>query len=121
MAEIKKGHRSFMEFLDRELPVLGMTHWYGSSQSDNYCTGPIDYHDIGKVVTEERHFLSFTWTSERRITIANIIAEPDSPVHKGARNALRIRVKNCEMLLALKILVEKFESATFGLKAELVY
>lgn len=121
MAEVKKGHISFMEFLDKELPTLGMTHWYGSTQSDNYGLGPIDYHDIGKVVTEEQRFLFFTWTLKRRITIASITAEPDSPVHKGARNAFRIRVKDREVLPMLQTLAEKFESTNFGLKAELVY
>jgi len=127
MAEMKKGHRSFVEFLDRELPALGMTHWYGSYNS--YGIG-IDYHDIGKVVTEERHFLFFTWTTTHRIIIANIIAEPDTPINvsdgfaksrKADHDAFRLRVKDRESLLVLQTLTEKFEGATFGLKAELVY
>lgn len=127
MAEMKKGHRSFVEFLDRELPALGMTHWYGSN--DEYGIG-IDYHDIGKVVTKERHFLFFTWTAKRRIVIANIIAEPDTPINvsdgfaksrKADHDAFRIRVKSREALPVLQQLAEKFEGMTFGLKAELVY
>ena len=121
MAEMKKGHRSFMEFLDRELPALGMTHWYGSTKSDSYCIGPIDYHDIGKVVTVEYRFLFITWTSKRTITIASVIAEPDTPIHGGAQDALRLRVNDLEALSVLQTLAEKFEGATFGLKAELVY
>ena len=118
MAEMKKGHRSFVEFLDRELPVLGMTHWYGSR--DSYGIG-IDYHDIGKVVTVEHRFLFITWTSKRTITIASVIAEPDTPIHRGAKDALRLRVKDREALSVLQTLAEKFEGETFGLKAELVY
>lgn len=118
MAEMKKGHRSFVEFLDRELPALGMTHWYGSN--DSYGIG-IDYHDIGKVVTVEHRFLFITWTSKRTITIASVIAEPDTPIHRGAEDALRLRVKDREALPVLQTLAEKFEGATFGLKAELVY
>lgn len=127
MAEMKKGHRSFVEFLDRELPALGMTHWYASS--DNYGIG-IDYHDIGKVVTEKRHFLLFTWTVKRHIVIANIIAEPDTPIsvsdgfaksRKADHDAFRIRVKSREALPLLQTLAEKFEGETFGLNAEVVY
>lgn len=118
MAEVKKGHGSFIEFLDRELPALGMTHWYGSC--DSYGIG-IDYHDIGKVVTVEHRFLFITWTSKRTITIASVIAEPDTPIHRGAEDALRLRVKSREALPVLQTLAEKFEGATFGLKAELVY
>jgi len=118
MAEMKKGHRSFVEFLDRELPALGMTHWYGSH--DSYGIG-IDYHDIGKVVTVEHRFLFITWTSKRTITIASVIAEPDTPIHRGAKDALRLRVKDRKALPVLQTLAEKFEGATFGLKAELVY
>lgn len=118
MAEVKKGHRSFVEFLDRELPALGMTHWYGSYNS--YGIG-IDYHDIGKVVTVEHRFLFITWTSKRNVTIASVIAEPDTPIHRGAKDALRLRVKSHEALPVLQTLAEKFEGATFGLKAELVY
>lgn len=118
MAEVKKGHRSFVEFLNRELPVLGMTHWYGSN---NRYSLRIDYHDIGKVVTIEHHFLFITWTSKRKITIASVIAEPDTPIHNGAKDALRFHVKDREALPVLQTLAEKFEGATFGLKAELVY
>lgn len=127
MAEMKKGHRSFMEFLNQELPALGMTHWYGSY--DNYGA-TCDYHDIGKIVTKERRFLFFTWTSKHQITIANVIAEPDTPItvsagfmrrEKAPHDAFRIRVKNREALPVLQALAEKFEGASFGLKAEIVY
>lgn len=118
MAEVKKGHRSFVEFLNRELPALDMTHWYGSNDSYGVTC---DYHDIGKVVTVKRRFLFLEWTSKRTITIANIIAEPDSPIHKGACDTFRIRVKDRDALPALQALAEKFEGATFGLKAEFVY
>ncbi|MBI2096028.1 MAG: hypothetical protein HYT43_00075 [Candidatus Taylorbacteria bacterium] len=118
MAEMKKKHRSFVEFLDRELPALGMTHWYRSN--DDYGIG-IDYHDIGKVVTVEHRFLFITWTSKRTITIASVIAEPDTPIHGGAEDTLRLRVKVREAIPTLQRLAEKFEDATFGLKAELMY
>src|SRR3989344_6794786 len=115
MAEMKKGHRSFVEFLDRELPTLGMMHWYGSN--DNYGIG-VDYNDIGKVVTVEHRFLFITWTSKRVITVASVIAEPDTPLRCGAKDALRLRVKDHKASSVLQALAEKFEGATFGLKAE---
>ena len=118
MTEMKKGHRSFVEFLDQELPTLGLTHWYGSN--DSYSLA-IDYHDIGKVVTIEYRFLFITWTSKRIVTIASVIAEPDTPIHGSAQDAFRIRVKNRAELPVLQTLAEKFEGATFNLKAELVY
>jgi hypothetical protein len=95
-----------------------MTHWYGSN--DSYGIG-INYHYVGKVVTVEHRFLFITWTSKRTVTIASVIAEPDTPIHRGAEDALRLRVKDREALPVLQTLAEKFEGATFGLKAELVY
>lgn len=119
MPEERKGHRSFVEFLDRELAALGMTHWYGSH--DMYG-GTCDYHDIGKiVVTEHRLLFFFRRTVKRRVVLANIMAEPDSPIQKGSSDALRIRVKNHETIELIRPIAEKFESQGFGLKAELVY
>lgn len=116
--EVTKGHRSFMEFLDQELPALGMVHWYGSF--DRLSMG-IDYHDIGKVVIAEQRFLFITWTTKYPLLVANVIAEPDTPLYHGAKDAFRLRVKDKEMLPALQTLAEKFERANFGLKVELVY
>ncbi|MEK7068632.1 MAG: nucleotidyltransferase domain-containing protein [Patescibacteria group bacterium] len=118
MVEMKKGHKSFLEFLDTELKSLGMMHWYTSGDAYGLtCDG----HDIGRVVVTEYSFLGIVWTKKRRITVANIIAEPDSPIHKGAKDAFRLRVKDREVLPVLQQLAEKFDGATFGLKSEIIY
>ncbi len=119
MTELKKGLGQFIDFLDQELLPFGMEHWYEGFPVD----GPpgIRSHTIGKITRKTKRLLFFSWTSKEYQAMADVIAEPDTPIKSGASDALRIRVRDMSVLPVLEILAERFENAGFGLRAELLY
>jgi len=117
MVQVKKGRLSFVDFLNRELPALGLTHWH---TEDVFFGDYSSSHEVGTVVTEQHRFLLFKWTTTRKVAVASIIAEPESPADSGAKVALSIRVSIGAALPALQQLARKFET-DFGVRAELVY
>ena len=114
---ITKGHRSFVEFLDKELPLLEMDHKYsGTSGFRDIVWG----HFIESVKEEECHILFFRWKEETRKVVAQITSEPHTIVEDGESGLLKIEVWDKEYLTALAELSRKFMEI-FGLEAEIIY
>jgi len=114
---VTKGHNSFVEFLDKELPLLGMDHKYSGTSGFRDI---IWDHYIESVKEEETRILFFHWKEEVRNIVAQIVSEPHTIVENGESGPLKIEVLDKEYISALKELSIKFMK-TFELEAELIY
>jgi len=107
----RKGRQALRAFLDTELPKLGLAHWYFG---DDYSIGNHFIGEPGKRSLVDRMF------GPRHRIVAEIIAEPDSPLEKPVSDAFRVRVFDPEVLAAIQQLMHRFANAGFGVPAEVI-
>lgn len=112
-----KGHLSFVEFLDDELPKAGLIHQYtGTSGYRPYYNG----HEIIRVTVTNERFLFFKYESTKEEVVAQIEAEPDNVVEDGKSDCLRIKVFDKSLLNYFSELALRFETL-FQMGSEIVY
>jgi hypothetical protein len=119
VVDIEKGHLAFMEFLNTELPEIGLTHYY--SRDIDYLPEVPCAHFITRIEEVELNLLIFRLKWHRSQIVAQIMAEPGTPIPDGAFDAFRVKVLKADICDKMQVLAEKFSIANFGVKAEITY